>query len=337
MGRAIKRIKEQLRAIPGRGLGYGLLRYMHPESKTRLAGHPEPQIGFNYLGRFSVDEGKDWSPAAQGASLVGLADLEMPMAHLIDINAMTLDGPAGPCLSTTWSWASALVAESEARSLAEGWRQALEALVHHVQKPGAGGHRFQTSRWWPCRLGRWNSWKPPIRLWKTFSRCHLFKKACFFTPSTIKVRRTSTPCKSALSLKVCSNVRRMQCAVKALMRRHAILRAAFFQEGLEHPVQVIVRDVDVPWREEDLSALDGESQRARLKELLTADLAERFDTSAAPLLRFALLRLGRERNVLVFTNHHLLFDGWSLPVFLGELLALYRNGGHEAALPRVRP
>ena len=39
------------------------------------------------------------------------------------------------------------------------------------------------------------------------------------------------------------------------MRRHAILRAAFFQEGLEHPVQVIVRDVDVPWREEDLPLL----------------------------------------------------------------------------------
>ena len=85
VGRAIKRIKEQLRAIPGRGLGYGLLRDMHPELKTRLAGHPEPQIGFNYLGRFSVDEGKDWSPAAQGASLVALADLEMPMAHLIFI------------------------------------------------------------------------------------------------------------------------------------------------------------------------------------------------------------------------------------------------------------
>ena len=133
------------------------------------------------------------------------------------------------------------------------------------------------------------------------------------------------------------DVERMQCAVRALVRRHANLRAAFFQEGLEHPVQVIVRDIDVPWREEDLSALDGETQDARQKELVAADLAERFVPSAAPLLRSTLVRLGRERNVLVFTNHHLLLDGWSLPVFLGELLALYRNGGHVAALPHVRP
>ena len=64
----------------------------------------------------------------------------MPLAHLVEVNALTMDGPEGPCLSASWSWAGALLCEPEVRALAEGWQRALEALVHHVARPGAGGH-----------------------------------------------------------------------------------------------------------------------------------------------------------------------------------------------------
>ena len=53
LGRALKTIKEQLRAVPGKGLGYGLLRYLNAETAAKLAGLPAPQLGFNYLGRFA--------------------------------------------------------------------------------------------------------------------------------------------------------------------------------------------------------------------------------------------------------------------------------------------
>ena len=82
-------------------------------------------------------------------------------------------------------------------------------------------------------------------------------------------------------------------------------------------MQVIAREVQVPWREEDLSALEGQAQDARQQQLLAADLAERFVPSAGPLLRFSLLGLGRQRHLLVFTHHHLLLDGWSMSVFFG--------------------
>ena len=53
LGRALKTIKEQLRAVPGKGLGYGLLRYLNAETAATLAAQPAPQLGFNYLGRFA--------------------------------------------------------------------------------------------------------------------------------------------------------------------------------------------------------------------------------------------------------------------------------------------
>src|SRR5262249_18532392 len=57
----------------------------------------------------------------------------------------------------------------------------------------------------------------------------------------------------------------------------------------------------------------------------------------APLLRFGLVRLDIQQHLLVFTNHHVLLDGWSMPVLFRELLALYSSGGDTSTLPRVRP
>ena len=337
MGRAIKRIKEQMRAVPSRGLGYGLLRYLHPESKTRLAGRCEPQIGFNYLGRFTTEGSRDWSLVAQSASLGGRPDPAMPLAHLIGVNAITVDGPKGPCLSATWRWASALLAESEVRSLAEGWRRALEALVRHVEEPGAGGHTVSDFPLVNLSCEQVEQMEAAYPALEDILPLSPLQEGLLFHALYDRSVSDVYCVQIGLEFEGLLDAPRMQRAVKELVHRHANLRAAFRHEGLERPVQVIVRDAEVPWREEDFSALDGQTQDLRRKEWLAADLAERFEPSEAPLLRFALLRLNRERHVLVVTSHHLLMDGWSMPVFLGEFFALYRSDGHAAALPRVRP
>ena len=140
MGQVLKRVKEQLRAIPARGLGYGLLRYLHPEAGPRLASRPEPQLSFNYLGRFADGADRDWAPAGESAGLGGGADPAMPLAHLLEIDALTVDGPEGPCLSASWSWAGALLDEAEVRDLAKGWRRAWRPWRAMRSQPGAGGH-----------------------------------------------------------------------------------------------------------------------------------------------------------------------------------------------------
>ena len=72
----------------------------------------------------------------------------------------------------------------------------------------------------------------------------------------------------------------------------------------------------------------GAARRWKLRER-----ERRFDLAVPPLLRFVLARLGTGRWRLVVTGHHLLTDGWSMPVLGRELLALYRDGGTAAALP----
>ena len=107
LGVALKRIKEQLRALPANGLGYGLLRYLNAQTGAQLAGEAAPQLGFNYLGRMASEAG-DWSAAAEAIWLGG-GDSAMPLAHGLEINALTLDHPDGATLSASWSWAPALL------------------------------------------------------------------------------------------------------------------------------------------------------------------------------------------------------------------------------------
>src|SRR5262249_14455640 len=110
LGRVLKTVKEQLRALPDSGLGYGVLRYLNPTTAPQRAGWAAPQIGFNYLGRFAAPKGADWAEADDGQTLMG-GDPAAPLSHCIEVNAVTRDAADGARLSATWSWASALLTE----------------------------------------------------------------------------------------------------------------------------------------------------------------------------------------------------------------------------------
>jgi amino acid adenylation domain-containing protein/non-ribosomal peptide synthase protein (TIGR01720 family) len=126
-------------------------------------------------------------------------------------------------------------------------------------------------------------------------------------------------------------------AIQALLRRHPNLRAGFVHDGVSRPVQIIPRQVQVPITTLDLTAFGEREQDTRLADWSASDRATRFDLAVPPLLRVALARLGRDRHRLIVTLHHILFDGWSIPVLVRELMTLYASGGSAAALPPVTP
>ena len=123
----------------------------------------------------------------------------------------------------------------------------------------------------------------------------------------------------------------LKASAATLLRRHANLRAGFRQRKEGTPVQVVHREVKLPWEERDLSG------GGDVEEILERERTTPFDMARPPLLRFVLIRTGEQRHKLVFTNHHILLDGWSTPVLTTELFALYLNRGSDAGLPRVTP
>ncbi|HLG54210.1 MAG TPA: amino acid adenylation domain-containing protein, partial [Vicinamibacterales bacterium] len=127
---------------------------------------------------------------------------------------------------------------------------------------------------------------------------------------------------------------RLRAAIQALQDRHANLRAGFWHEGLQRPVQVLAQRVPVLWVELDFS---GEETETRFAAWLAEDRERRFDLVQPPLLRWVLVKIATNTHRLVLTNHHLLMDGWSVPVLIHELLALYAANGARDALPAVTP
>ncbi|MBB4226167.1 condensation domain-containing protein, partial [Variovorax guangxiensis] len=128
----------------------------------------------------------------------------------------------------------------------------------------------------------------------------------------------------------------LKAAAAALLQRHANLRARFLHHTAE-PVQVIMREVTLPWQEIDLSSLQPKTRDAELAHWLQADAILPFDPAQAPLLRFALIHLAPGLARLVFTSHHILLDGWSMPILVDELFSLYRSRGSAAGLPPSAP
>jgi nonribosomal peptide synthetase CepB len=137
-GQVIKRVKEQMRAVPGSGLGHGLLRHLNPQTAPVLAALPAPQLAFNYLGRFPAHQGtaRYWEPAPFG----GHNGAELPAGYAAEAIGVVLDLPGGPELTISLAYSSGVITEAEAGELAAGWRDMLAGFAAHAAQANTGGH-----------------------------------------------------------------------------------------------------------------------------------------------------------------------------------------------------
>jgi NRPS condensation-like uncharacterized protein len=120
------------------------------------------------------------------------------------------------------------------------------------------------------------------------------------------------------------------------IERHAVLRTAFVWEGLDEPLQVVLREAASPFKELDWSGLPPSEQQARLEALLASERAAGFDLSRPPLMHLILIRLGAEAYEFIWSHHHALLDGWCVSILLKEVFELYRAFGAGEEL-RLEP
>ena len=124
-----------------------------------------------------------------------------------------------------------------------------------------------------------------------------------------------------------------------VVTRHAPLRTSFLWGRENQPLQAVYREVPIPWRHEDWRNLDPAVRQQTLEETLIEDRRQGFDLSQAPALRLALFRTAEERHVFVCHFHHILMDGWCLPILFREVFTLYDGlrTGRPATLEEPQP
>ena len=114
-----------------------------------------------------------------------------------------------------------------------------------------------------------------------------------------------------------------QRACQKVVDRHPALRTAFVGASQEQLAQVVGKHVKLPFELLDWRGLSAEQQQARLQQLQSADRKQGFKLSRAPLMRLKLARLGEDQYHFMWSHHHLLLDGWSVPIIFKEVLAFY--------------
>ncbi|PWI09285.1 non-ribosomal peptide synthetase [Streptomyces sp. NWU339] len=341
-GRAIKAVKERLRAVPDSGIGYGMLRHLNPDTAAALAGQREPQIGFNYLGKASGADipeelrGLGWAPDTAHRDLIAAPDGDMPVLSALEINAVAAGTPDGDELTAYFGFPTGVLSRDEVTELAGLWVEALSALARHAATPEAGGLTptdvplvdvsQEEIDSWETRFGKLTEvW--PVTPAQSGMLFHTMLAGASFDAYHMQM---------VFHLSGEVDPERMRRAGQALLGRHANLCAAFVDRADGDVAQVVPETVPLPWQHLDLTAA-GEAERTEAFErFLAQDRTTHFDRDTPPLIRLALVVLEPGRAELVMTAHHVLFDGWSTPLLVRDLLLLYASHGGPAGLPSAR-
>ncbi|TYR40284.1 hypothetical protein FY004_38815 [Streptomyces parvus] len=301
-GEALKAVKEQLRAVPRRGVGYGLTHDL-----TALP----TGLSFNYLGQFdtegfaTVNEPSGAAEAATGRR-----------AHLIEVNAAVSDGR----LSVAWTYSAHLHDRATVEGLAEDFVVRLRELIEHCLTEEAGGltpsdvSLAGLDQVALDRLVGGDRQVEDVYPLSPLQQGMLFH-ALAEPDSGMYVEQIHWRLEGDL------DIDRMRAAWQRAMDRHAILRTGFLWEGTPRPLQVVRRRQDVPFEFHDVSGLPESEQEIWLRDLLDADRVRGFDLSAPPLMRIHLVRNSLDAHVLVWSFHHILLDGWSTSTVLADVFA----------------
>ena len=325
LGAVLKAVKETLRAVPGGGLGFGLLRYLgaHP-------GADDAAVSFNYLGQLDslmrretlfqpseADAGPAIAPATR-------------RAHLLDVVASVRGGQ----LKVGWTFSEDVLRLETIEALAGAYLTHLGELVAHCLDPENGGYApadFPLAALNQAALDRF--WSEDREIEDIYPLAPLQRGLLFHALREPRSGLYFECVEGDLRGRLDEDAFRR--TFEELTARYEVFRTRFAWHGLDEPLQVVGRDVELPWRTRDERGREAEDIRRRLGEDRLAAIGHGFDLERAPLMALTLTRTGEDTWHFRWDYHHLLLDGWSLGTVLQDVFTSYARLSRGKTLPRA--
>ncbi len=113
-------------------------------------------------------------------------------------------------------------------------------------------------------------------------------------------------------------------SIKLVVQKHEILRTVFINEH-GAPYQKILQEIDLDIQQNDFSNLSLEEAELNAKGIAVKESQKVFNLSKGPLLKIVLIKLNDEQNILIFTIHHIIADGWSIPILIKDIADTYNT------------
>jgi amino acid adenylation domain-containing protein/non-ribosomal peptide synthase protein (TIGR01720 family) len=318
---AVASIRNQLEAVPGKGVGYGVLRYLSGDlSLSRL---PAPQIIFNYLGQFER--------TLNDSTLFRLAEEDPGAWHspaqrrrfAVEVTCVVVHQ------QMQLRWTVPASSREAFASLFQGFVRHLEGLIEDCAN--SSELRPEPS---PPTLKRRepdSSFQPPLR-----EEAYPLSPTQSLYNSANPVRLSTSFDQWHCTLEGELEIALFQRVWQETVNRHSILRSSIHNEQSQEPFQRVASFVEPSWDVLDWSALPDAEMDRSWNEYLHQDRLKPLDLGAAPVMRFALARLPRGRWKFLWSLPALFLDGWSWPIVFREASLRYQ-ALLENSLPQLDP
>ncbi|WP_025858616.1 non-ribosomal peptide synthetase [Pseudomonas sp. CHM02] len=336
-GDSIKAIKEQLRGVPHKGLGYGVLRYLADDLCNRsMAALPSAQLTFNYLGQFDQSFGADalFHPLDESAGLAH--DPDAPLPNELSVDSQVYGGE----LVLRWTFSRERLDQHSVRELAEAYLAELQSLTQHCLQDGAGGLTPSDFPLAHLSQSQLDSLPVPANVIEDVYPLTPMQEGLLLhtllEPGTgLYYMQDRYRINSAL------DPERFAQAWQAVIARHEALRASFCWNVGEDMLQVIHTPGSTPIEYLDWSQAPESEQEPRLQALLKQEREAGFDLLNQAPFHLRLIRVGEARYWFMMSNHHILIDAWCRSLLMNDFFDIYMalGEGREAQLatpPRYR-
>jgi amino acid adenylation domain-containing protein/non-ribosomal peptide synthase protein (TIGR01720 family) len=323
----IKLVKETLRRVPNKGIGYGILKYLSPnEKKQGCSLQRNPEISFNYLGEFGQDSGSQHtrlSPLSPGQSI----SPESRQIFTVSVNGVIMAGRLG----VSFYYNRYEYRQSTMKKLANRFKlNLLKVITHCGEKKekeltpfdlGGSDISLETLDRIKADMaaGMGKDFKTeliyPLSPMQSGMLYHSLSKESkdvdpHFTQGLFSIRG-----KIEKSL--------FEKSYNKLIERYDILRTVFVYKELNEPLQVVLKERKAVVYYENIDHLNREEKKTFLEDFMHKDEERGLNPAKDILMRVALFKTGNESYKLLWSFHHILMDGWCLGIIFNDFMRIY--------------
>ncbi|OZD08272.1 hypothetical protein CH284_19680, partial [Rhodococcus sp. 06-156-3] len=318
---AVLRIKDTLARIPDRGIGYGILTHLDPDTALPTT---TPDLAFNYLGNFSAVTAKPWSNSPECPGIRAHLPKNLPAAAVVDVNIAVLTGSDGePMFDGSFAYAQDILTSEQARELVQLWTTALQTLVTYATGVGAGRVRRSLTDFtatgiihsdltaWEHRYGDITDVQPltPLQHGMVF-------ESLLGDSASVDLYLTHTLVHVTGTL----DNERLYRALRTLTEIYPNLKAAITPAANGDYVAVIPTHATI-----ELTAVNGIGDADAVDKAVARNRETGFVLADALLMRVTAVTTAPDHHTLILTIHHAITDGWSTPPLIATLLRAYNT------------
>ncbi|PFO64635.1 non-ribosomal peptide synthetase, partial [Bacillus cereus] len=331
----IKNIKEELRHIPNKGIGYGLLKYLS-ENQEKQTFTLKPEISFNYLGQFDQDLDNTTmqpSPYSSGKT----ENEHHARLYVLDINGMVSGGRLALEIEYSGKQYNKETIEQLAKYLQVSLKEVIEHCVRKerteitpsdITFKGMTIEELDRVVQKTKHIGEIENVYPltPMQKGMLFHSLLNSQSEAYFEQVRFNVQGSL-------------NIKGFLQSLEQLAQRHAIFRTNFVNAWNDEPLQIVYRDRKINLHYEDLQEMDELSRKERIEKYTTEDKEKGFNLAEDGLMRMAILRVEEQTYHVIWSFHHILMDGWCMPLVTREIFEIYyaMQGRREPELTVVTP